>query len=171
MAFLDGQKLLHYCNNFCINDVYGLYQYLKLNGNVQAIQFYILPLFFCIISRNNSNNMFSHLCMKYIFFLLAITTIVAGRICTDPNYPVRTTTFCRNQNTFACVCESLNSLDYKIVDVPCEPDETCVDFARPKIRVQSHCVFPIKEEVRGIVMVLVAYSALNLQVLFNSLQV
>lgn len=76
--------------------------------------------------------MFSHLCMKYIFFLLAIATIVAGRICTDPNYPVKKTTFCRNQNTFAVVCESRNSLDYKIVDVPCEPDETCVDFARPE---------------------------------------
>src|SRR4051794_21657582 len=33
MDFSDGQKLLHYCNNFCINNGYGLYQYLKLNGN------------------------------------------------------------------------------------------------------------------------------------------
>jgi len=34
MDFSDGQKLLHYCNNICINNDYGLYQYLKLNGNI-----------------------------------------------------------------------------------------------------------------------------------------
>ncbi|CAG8610944.1 9324_t:CDS:1 [Paraglomus occultum] len=99
--------------------------------------------------------MFSHLRMKYIFFLLAIATIVAGvplekmrnstlkqtqtlslsrrahPLCPDPRYPVFASSFCRNERTLANVCEAQDFPNlYDITDRPCEPDSTCVDFVR-----------------------------------------
>ncbi|GBB88212.1 hypothetical protein RclHR1_14760004 [Rhizophagus clarus] len=100
--------------------------------------------------------MYSHLCMKYIFFLLAIATIVAGipleetrnlpleetrslssikdinARCTDHNYPVYRSSFCRNKNTVRNVCESQDLPGtYTTSDTPCAPNFSCVDFVLP----------------------------------------
>jgi len=93
--------------------------------------------------------------MKYIFFLLAIATIVTGIpleetrnltleetqnlslsrrsvFCPDPHYPVLINAFCRTRNIIAYNCESdVFPGTYSINDVQCHPSRTCVDFIRP----------------------------------------
>lgn len=80
--------------------------------------------------------------MKYIFFLLAIATIIAGipleerqtsSICTNPHFPVWKSSYCRTMTVMANVCESQDFPGtYQLVDKPCQPDSTCVDFVRPE---------------------------------------
>ncbi|CAG8645112.1 12270_t:CDS:2, partial [Acaulospora colombiana] len=123
---------------------------------LQAIQFHIPYAFFYIISINNSNNMFSHLCMKYIFFLLAITTIVAGMpleetrnfpleetqnlslsrrdlnmFCPDPHFPKWISSNCRSMDVVANTCEAPDSSSNKIFYKLCPLDYYCIDFIRP----------------------------------------
>lgn len=101
--------------------------------------------------------MFSHLCMKYIFFLLAIATIVVGipleetrnlaleetqnlslsrrqadASCSDPFFPVWRSSSCRKKDVIAQKCYTRDGADYAIFDKPCEPGSSCIDFIVPE---------------------------------------
>ncbi|RGB28283.1 hypothetical protein C1646_673330 [Rhizophagus diaphanus] len=145
--------------------------------------------------------MFFHLCMKYIFFLLAIATIVAGipleetrnlpleetqdmslsrrqdplgvPRCTDHNYPLLRSSFCRNMTFIASVCESQDFPGtFTTSDIPCQPDASCVDFVRPDDSIpRALCVSNERrskwdnDRTRGILCDSTRYMKLNADIL------
>ena len=96
--------------------------------------------------------------MKYIFFLLAIATIVAEipleetqnlplketqnlslcryqaeNICMNCHFPLRKSSYCKKMTVISFVCKSQDFPGtYEIVDKQCPPDSSCVDFISHK---------------------------------------